>query len=101
MVAFAPSNIPPSVGTVEELIVWAGSILAELTPSDTIQTDRNTLEPVATCQTFRFANEPGVKERVVVAAYVPLNTSWRGAGRFWEGGLGDLSSSAIPGNYST
>lgn len=101
MVAFAPSNIPTTVGTVEELAVWAISILAELTPDVSIATDRNTLEPVATCQTFRFANEVTQKERVVLAAYVPLTAGWRGAGKFWDGGIDTLSSATIPASYTT
>lgn len=100
MVAFAPSNIPSSVTSVEELAAWSLSILAEVAGNTTIQTDRNTLEPVATAQTFRFANEVTDKERLVLAAYLPLTTSWRGSGKFWEGGIGTLSTAAIPAGYT-
>ena len=102
MIAFDPANVPASITSVEEMFVWCGSILAEVAGNETIQTDRNTLEPVATVQTYRFANAAASEqERIIVAAYVPLTAEWRSAGRFWEGGIDSLSDAAIPAAYLT
>lgn len=100
LVAFTPANVPASVDSVEKLATWSLSILAELHPQQTIQTNRNTLEPVATVQTFDFRNNLVDSERLVLAAYIPLVPTWRGAGRIWEEAVGDISDASIPLAYT-
>ena len=55
---FSTADIPAAVNTIEKLHVWTASILAEALPDTTVQTDRNTLEPVATMQTSIASVKP-------------------------------------------
>jgi hypothetical protein len=100
MVAFAPSNIPATVTTVEELAFWCASILAETASTVTIQTSASTAEPAASVQTFRFANQTTNPERAVVVLYLPLTATWRGAGKLFGEGISVLSTNPIPSHYT-
>ena len=100
MTAFSPSNIPSNVSTLEELLVWAASALAEVNPNVTIQTTQSTAEPVVSAQTFRFENQATNPERFIVVAYLPLTGNWRSAGKIWSAGIGEISAAALPAGYT-
>lgn len=101
MTAFSPANIPSNVDTLEELLVWAGSALAEVNPNVNIQTTQSQAEPVVSAQTFRFENQPTDPERFIVVAYLPLNANWRSAGKVWSTGIKEISAAALPAGYTT
>jgi hypothetical protein len=100
MTAFTTANIPSSVNTLEELMCWAASAIAEINPTVTVQTSSSTAEPVCSCQPFRFANQATNPERLVVVAYLPLTAPWRSAGKLF-GTLGEVSQTALPAAYTT
>ena len=101
MVAFAPANIPASVTTVEELLVWSASILAQVAPSETVQTTPGAVERAVQVQTFEFRSQETNPERCVIVAYLPLTASWRSAGKLFAEGIGVLSSAALPASFTS
>lgn len=101
MTAFSPTNIPSNVSTIEELLVWAASALAEINPNVGIDTSPSLNEPVVTAQTFRFANQATNPERFVVVAYLPLAGNWRSVGKPWSNGILEISAAALPALYTT
>lgn len=100
MTAFTTGNIPSNVNTLEELLVWCASALAEVNPSATVQTSPSTIEQAVTAQTYRFANQTTNPERFVVVAYVPLAAAWRGQGKIWSNGVSEISTTALPTGYT-
>jgi hypothetical protein len=98
MTAFAVANIPSNVNTLEELLAWCASAIAEVNPSVTIQTSQASAEPICTCQTFRFASQTTNPERLVVVAYLPLTQNWRSQGKIWSN---EISATALPAGYTS
>lgn len=101
MTAFSPANIPPTVSTLEELLVWSASALSELNGTKTIQTSAGQIEKAVQCQTFEFRNEATSPQRCVVVAYLPLTAGWRSAGKLFAEGIAELSTTALPATYTT
>lgn len=101
MTAFVPANIPSSVTTIEELVVWSASALAEVNPAVTIQVSSGELQRAAQVQTFDFKSQVTNPERAVVIAYIPLTASWRSSGKIWASGVGEISNAALPAGYTT
>jgi hypothetical protein len=101
MSALTVANIPSNVNTVEEIFAWSGSILSELNPNTLVQTATGAVEPVCTCQSYRFPNQDTDPERLVIVAYLPLLPTWRSGGKFWSTGMKEISQGAIPVGYTT
>lgn len=101
MTAFVAANIPSNVDTVEELLVWCASALAEVNPTTNIQTGAGTAEPVVSAQTFNFVSESTDPQRFVVVAYIPLTANWRSEGKIWSTGIAEISSNALPAGYTS
>lgn len=100
MTAFATANVPSNVNTLEELLAWAASALAEINPTQQIQSSLGQLEQAVTVQTFRFANQEANPERLVIVAYLPLAQGWRGSGKIWSTGISELSTTTLPAAYT-
>jgi hypothetical protein len=101
MTAFAPSNIPSSVTTLEEVAAWAISALAEINPTVTVQTSAGSVERAVQAQTFEFRNQVTNPERLVLVAYLPLSSNWRSSGKYWGNGVAEMSTAALPSGYTT
>lgn len=101
MTAFVPANLPSGVGTVEELVAWGGSVLAQVNAATQIQTSAGQTEPVCAVQTFRFPFLTVAPERLIVVAYLPLTAGWRTGGKLWNQGVAEISVTAIPTEYTT
>ena len=101
MTAFTTGNIPSNVNTLEELAAWACSALAEINTDDQIVTGAGQLEQSVTAQTFRFAGQETSPERLVIVAYLPLTSDWRGQGKIWSNGISELSTDSLPAGYTS
>jgi hypothetical protein len=101
MVAFAPANIPNTVTTVEELMAWSASVLAQVSPTESIQTTAGAVERVVQVQTFEFRSEENNPERLVIVGYLPLTPAWRSAGKIWAEGIGIVSNAALPSTFTS
>jgi len=100
MTTFNPAQLPNTVNTVEEVLAWSGSVLAEVNPNKFLATTAASLEPVVQVQTFRFTHEDVSPERLVVIAYLPLVPNWRSQGKLWSNGVAEISTAAIPPAFS-
>ena len=101
MTAFNPGNIPSNVNTLEELAVWAMFALSELNPNVVVQASAGTVEPAVSTQVVRLPNQETDPERVVMVAYIPLLSGWRGAGKVWSTGVKEISQTTLPAGYTT
>lgn len=101
MTAFSTSNIPSSVNTLEELAVWTISALAEINPTATIVTAPGVSEVIFSAYPFTFRNQPTSPERMVLVAYLPLNSGWRSVGKLFSNGVAEVSTTALPVSYTT
>lgn len=99
MTAFAPSQLPATVDSVEKLAAWATSILAELYPSLSITVSAGNAERIAQQNTFFFtANSPPI-ERLVNVLYLPVLGTWR-SDKAWKSAQSP-GTSTIPAAYTT
>lgn len=101
MTAFNPSLLPPSINTVEELAVWAISILSELNPSLSIMESPG--RPVKQAEIAPFYLESAATPSWAWIGRIVLTmpSTWRqGNAKPWDG-VQELSSAAIPAGYRT
>jgi hypothetical protein len=101
MSVFTPANLPSGIGSLEELVAWGVSALAQVNNGVLIQTSAGQTEPVAQAQTYRFPYLTTAPERLICVAYLPLTENWRSAGKLWDKGIGEISSIALPPEYTT
>ncbi|MDG2989320.1 hypothetical protein L3556_13935 [Candidatus Synechococcus calcipolaris G9] len=101
MTAFSTANIPSNVNTLEELAAWAASALAEVNPSATIVVAPGQAARSANVQSVFFENQSTNPERLAIVLYLPLVAGWRGQGKIWSNGVGELSATALPTSYTS
>lgn len=101
MTAFTTANLPSNINTVEELAGWAASVLAEVNPSEQINTGSGSLEQVATVDTFNFVGQAESPGRLICVLYLPLTADWRGQGKIWSNGITEISTNSLPAGYTT
>lgn len=99
MTAFAPSQVPAWVNTVEKLAAWSATILAELNPTASVVITPGVSEIAAQATDFRFNSDPTNVNRFAVILYMPLATSYRSAAPMR--GVQEMSATAIPTTYTT
>lgn len=99
MTAFSPSDLPGTVNTVEKLLIWSGSVLAELYPNLLVQSRYGELEPVVNILPVRLQYEENNPLRVALLSYVPLEPNWRNARLFLA--AKELGTAPIPNAYRT
>jgi hypothetical protein len=98
---FVPANLPSGVGTVEELVAWGISALAQMNSGVLLQTTPGQTEPVSSAQTYRFPFLETNQERLICLAYLPLTADWRTGGKIWNSGIGEISNTALPPGFTT
>lgn len=98
MTAFAKAQLPDTVDSVEKLVAWGTSILAELYPIPSITVSTGNAERVAQQNTFYFTANSPPTERLVNVAYLPVAGTWR-ADKPWKSAQ-PLGNSDIPAAYS-
>jgi hypothetical protein len=101
MSPFTPGNVPSNVNTIEELLVWAMFILAQLNPNSTVQSAAGTVEPTVSAQIIKLPNQTTDPERVVCVAYIPLTDVWRASGNIWGSGIKEISQTVIPASFTS
>lgn len=101
MSAFTPANLPSGVGTVEELVAWGVSALAQINDNNLVQTAAGQIEPVVSAQTFRFPFIETNQQRLICIAYLPLTANWRSGGKLWNNGIGEISNLPLPADFTT
>lgn len=79
MTAFATSQLPADVDSLEKLAAWSCGILAELYPTPSVTVSAGNSERIAQQNVFYFtANNPAT-ERLVSVLYLPVAGTWRSA----------------------
>jgi hypothetical protein len=97
MTAFATSNLPSSVNTLERLVVWALLALYRLHKNTRYQeSDSAPLIPRITSQDGLAANG---EECVIFRVSIPLNPTWReSTNKMFVEAL-ELADAAIPADF--
>lgn len=96
MVSLNTANIPASVDTVEELVLWATGILEESVPNRQLTEAENRTEFQVTLLTFKAMDGRWYRQ---VRASIPLAQNWQGlTGKTWQQAI-PIVDSAIPLNY--
>lgn len=99
MTSFTKDQLPNSINTVEEVLAWSASILAELNAEQLIQIDRSNKIMVCDTRPALVTTEAVDPERFAVSAYLPLQPDWR-TKKAWMNGVKELSTDAIPTVYT-
>lgn len=101
MTAFAPTDLPSSINTVEKLAVWCAMVLNHLNPNTTAVEAPNTAVRVATSGLFYIVDSDPPRWRHVGRQSIPMNANWqRGTAKVWTFAE-DLSSAAIPTEFKS
>lgn len=101
MVAFATTDIPSSINTVEKLLVWANALMDELHPSVTAIEASGVAERVCSSGFFKITATDPVTWRAISRTSIPLNSAWRrGNAKVWTFAI-DISSASIPTEYKS
>lgn len=101
MVAFASTDLPASINTVEKLAAWSLTVLNHLHPELTTIEATGTAQLVATASPFFItATEPN-EWRYITRGSFRLNSNWqRGASKVWAN-IEDLSNQSIPTEFKS
>ena len=97
MTAFAKSDIPSTITTIEQLHCWTGLVLEIVNPDLTVIEGSGSAVPA--CDTGIF-DVPQTKEtRLICRASLAVNQSFSYSGKkFWEE-IKELSSNSLPQGF--
>ena len=98
MVAFAPSDLPGSLNTVEELAVWALSILSENYPLNTVVESPGRPARQVTCSPYYMSSADPVGWYVIGRFCLKVNDSWRQSGQLFTQ-VNEIGTLPIPSGY--
>lgn len=84
MTAFTPSDLPPTINTLEELAAWSVSVLAALYPNEFVLEAPRVEEQVATSNPFQILASGTPEWRLISRTSLALPTDWQGRGRPWH-----------------
>lgn len=97
MTALVSSQIPASINTVEKVVAWGSSILAQVNPTATVITAPGVADLVAQASDFRFPNDTGNPNRFACILYLPLATNYRELRHYL--GVNEISTTGIPSAF--
>ncbi|MDG2989491.1 hypothetical protein L3556_00875 [Candidatus Synechococcus calcipolaris G9] len=101
MTAFASSDLPSSVNSLEKLVVWSQMVLNHLYPNMTAIEAPNTAIRVATSGLFYIVDSDPATWRHVGRNSIKLDSNFqRGAAKIWTF-ANDLGSTAIPTEFKS
>jgi len=103
MTAFSPSDLPPSVTTVEQLAVWSMTLLNHLYP-ETLAIDEGRTQDLAVVgAVVQNAPSPNSSTPYLYLyscrALLPLASNWRLYGNEWQGAIA-LGNAALPAHFT-
>lgn len=101
MTAFTTAQLPASINTVEELVVWGLSVLSELNPSLTIVESAGRSSRQAEIAPFWLESASTPTWAWIGRFIITMPATWRqGTARPWDG-IQELTTTAIPTGYRT
>lgn len=98
MVAFAPSDLPASVTSVEELVIWGMSILSEQFPLNLVVESPGRPSRQVTCSPYFMSSADPAGWYVIARATLKINDSWRQTGQLFNHAL-PIGEAQIPAGY--
>lgn len=101
MTAFAPTDIPSEINTVEKLEVWVGTLLANLNPDQTSVEATGSLTRTASSAPFYITSSDPAKWRNISRCSIPLSKDWQGGGNQIWNYAEELSVAAIPVSFKS
>ena len=101
MTSFNPSQIPSSVNTVEECLVWCAQILSEQNQNTSVIVGPGEAARVIEAIPVFLREQTTKPERFAVIAYLPLAAGWRGNGKIYANGVEELTAGTIPTAFTS
>jgi hypothetical protein len=101
MVAFATTDLPSSINTVEKLHLWSATVLQNLHPTTTAIEAAGNAQLVITAAPFWITASDPATWRYISRSSIGLNSNWqRGTGKIWTF-ANDISGQAIPTEFKS
>jgi len=101
MVAFnAATDLPSTVNTVEKLIVWSNSLMADIFRDVAVVEGVNQTERVFNTNIFHITATDPSQHRVITRASIEVASNWRRVGKLWLAAQ-DVGTIAIPAEYKS
>ena len=101
MTAFTTSDLPSSVNTVEELVVWGLCVLNELYPNQTIVEAAGRASRQAECAPFYIEAASTPTWAMIGRCVLPMASTWRqGTVKPWAA-VSEIGTVAIPAGYKS
>jgi hypothetical protein len=100
MVALNRAQIPASITTVEALSAWCCAVLTSLHFQNEILESPNLVQKVAVSMVFPIENNGAFQQRYVGRVSLPVLDAYFAGGKIWQN-VGTLSSSSVPGDFTT
>ncbi len=98
MTAFVPSDLPTSINTVEEVAIWALSILSENYPLSTVIESPGRPSRQVTCSPYFMSSADPVGWYVIGRCTLKLADTWRQSGQMF-GQIQEIGNTPIPSGY--
>jgi hypothetical protein len=99
MTAFAPSDIPSEINTIEKLEVWCSQLLSHLNPDQVAVEATGSQSRTASAAPFYItASDPSVW-RHISRLSIPLSRDWQGGGNQMWNYAQELSVLPIPASF--
>lgn len=98
MTAFAANQLPADIDSVEKLVAWGSSVLAELYKNPSIVVSPGNSERVAQQNIYYFTSNDPATERLLSVSYLPIADNWRSVGKIYKAAQ-SLGTSTIPASY--
>lgn len=100
MTAFATTDLPASINTVEKLAVWACQLLGYLYPDLTVVEATNQAARVIQTGPFEVTAVTPTEWRQITRLSMPLNRNWMRDGDMWQQAQ-DIGSLPIPAEFKS
>lgn len=100
MTAFIPSDIPASVNTVEEVIVWGATLMNELYPNSTVTESPGRSNRSIECAPFYLDSATPAGWYTIGRFVLPMPANWRQSGKPWAT-ITEIGTIAIPAGYKS
>lgn len=100
MTAFSTGDLPTSITTVEQLLVWASTVLNDLYPSTTVVEAVGQSQRVIESGPFYITASDPNTWRLITRSSIALAPQWRRTAKLWQHAQ-EIGTTAIPSEYKS
>jgi hypothetical protein len=101
MTAFAPSDIPSEIDTVEKLEAWCSTLLSYLNPDQVAVEATGSQNRTASSAPFYITASDPATWRLISRLSLPIRRDWQGGGNQIWNYVQELSTAAIPASFKS